>query len=167
MLFHTWRLSKNVQIIYIFACMLSLCCKHCRDLIVADACSNYCSLRFMYLNISLAKHRCCLTHAECSINVQNVYIFICMLCLVSYTLQGWDCGGCMFQSLFTPFHISGHRFSQPQVLSDTCRVLNKCVDCVYIHMHAVPCVASIAGIGLWRMHAPIIAHSVPCIRTSI
>jgi hypothetical protein len=73
----------------------------------------------------------------------------------------------MFQLLFTPFHVFEHQSSQTQVLFDTCGLFNKCAECVYIHMHAVPCVIYIAGMGLWRMHVPIIVHSVPYIRTSI
>jgi len=99
----------NVQTMYIFACMLSLCRKHSRDRIVADTCSNHYLLHSLYPHIGSAKHRCYPTHADCWMNVQSMYIC----------------------------------------------------------MHAVPCVASMAGMGMWWMHVLIIVHHIPYIRTSV
>jgi len=43
--------------------------------------------------------------------------------------------------------------------------MNECAGCLYICMHAVPCVSSMAGMWMWQTHVSIIVHCVPCIRT--
>jgi len=115
----------------------------------------------------LATHQCYPTHAECLMNVQTIYIFACMVFLVSQAFLGSECGGCMFQLLFTASHVSGHQLSRTPVLSDTCRLLNECADCIYICIHAVPCGSSMAGIGMWWTHVSIIVHCIPCIKTPV
>jgi|SRR5258705_13770554 hypothetical protein len=77
-------------------------------------------------------------------NVQAVYIFACMLCLVSQAWQGCECGGRMFQSLSTVFHVSGHWLGQTPALSDRWTSLNEwniadsCLMVVMFGMSAVP-----------------------------
>jgi len=99
-------------------------------------------------------------------NVQTVYTFACILLLLLQACQGSECDRPMFQSLYTAFHVSKHWLIRSPVLSNTCRMLNKCADHIYIYMHGVPCVTSISGIRMWRTHVPIIVHCIPCIRTS-
>jgi hypothetical protein len=130
--------------IYSYACC-ALCRKNCRDRIVADACSNHCPLRSMYSDINLAKYKCYPIHSKCSINGRTVYIFICLLCLVSQALQWSVADACSNNCSLHSMYVFGHQASQTPVLSDTCRVLNTHADCLYIYTHVVPCVSGMTG----------------------
>src|SRR5882672_5726308 len=158
----------NVQTVYTFACILLLLLQACQG----SECGRH-MFQSLYTAFHVSKHwlirtpvlsDTCRMLNKCA---EHIYIFACMVFLVSQAFLGSECGGCMFQLLFTASHVSGHQLSRTPVLSDTCRLLNECADCIYICMHAVPWGSSMAGTGMCWTHVSIIVHCIPCIRTLV